>query len=423
MGFTRGQLEQIRLVLRTICPFSIAANFAVVAIVAFVKRKQTTLGYLHAFLSLSDIWLAISWITGDTIAESKDLCIVFGALYEYFVSASSCWSFLIALHCYIIVIYSPKAAGKYWMVYLTYGIGVPSILVVGTFVSQFAMKRGDVFGDAEYQCWISPNYPELRIAFYYSVLWLHFVLILCFYIRIYFMIQSRARDLSTTQETLNTIDDNMNGPTSPKEEESHKIVYSSLSRSKSLACSKNLIVIDRSFTSRFEIPTNSKVSLSPIDQPDSLYIQPPNATSTIQQSQKSSCLSYSHSQSTFNQSKSAANILNDSPRSTMIQRAPTPTQPSYVAKMSNSRNKLVLKTAAIAVGTLISWLPATILQILVLNGNAEPPHSLSILTAVGFGLSGFWNSGSFLMDFVVEHLNLQKQSAAGIGQTQSHILS
>ncbi|KAJ3297712.1 hypothetical protein HDU79_002568, partial [Rhizoclosmatium sp. JEL0117] len=84
---------------------------------------------------------------------------------------------------------------------------------------------------------------------------------------------------------------------------------------------------------------------------------------------------------------------------------------------------LVLKTAVIAVGTLISWLPATILQILVLNGDMEPPHSLSILTAVGFGLSGFWNSGSFLMDFVVEYLNLQKQAAAGLSQTQSHILS
>ncbi|KAJ3074676.1 hypothetical protein HDU98_010566 [Podochytrium sp. JEL0797] len=180
----------------TLCPFSIASNIGLLVCVATTKKFHKTLNYFQCCLACSEAYISIMWAVGNSVSGNEGLCTFFGSTHQFFINSSSCWSFLIPLYSYMIIMYSSGTADDLWYFFHAYGWGVPAILTVLTFVFQAAWSRGNIMGDATYQCWISSQYPELRIALFYVPLWIHFGLIIAIFACIFAKIRYVEKQLS-----------------------------------------------------------------------------------------------------------------------------------------------------------------------------------------------------------------------------------
>ncbi|KAJ3335477.1 hypothetical protein HDU83_000287, partial [Entophlyctis luteolus] len=124
-----------------------------------------------------DIITSTIFIVGSDISRTNpDLCTVLGAIMQFSLLSISTWSFMVSLLCYMTIMYSDHQANKYKLFFYLYGWGIPLLSVCGLFVLQATWQRGTVFGDATFECWISPAYPELRVDMYYIPLWIQFVM-------------------------------------------------------------------------------------------------------------------------------------------------------------------------------------------------------------------------------------------------------
>ncbi|ORY43289.1 hypothetical protein BCR33DRAFT_257497 [Rhizoclosmatium globosum] len=169
-SFKTPEVDTIRLIMRIICPLAILSNCGVLYCVAFIKSKQTHLGVLQVYLSIADIVVSISLILGTSILDREALCTVVGVLTNYFLNASSCFSFLVAVYAYLTVLYDMSLADQYWWAYNLYGWCMPFASTVVMFTVQGLVRKGNVIGDSLYFCWISPEYPRLRFVLYYPLL-------------------------------------------------------------------------------------------------------------------------------------------------------------------------------------------------------------------------------------------------------------
>ncbi|ORY22747.1 hypothetical protein BCR33DRAFT_149984 [Rhizoclosmatium globosum] len=312
-------------------------------------------------------------MVGNSIAPNSTLCSVFGTLHQYSINASSCWSFMIALHCYVIVIHNPKLASSLWRYYIIYGFGMPALLTIALYISQAILNRGTVTGDADYQCWIASQYPELRVILYFPLLWLHFLGILFFYLRILVMIQTRTRELASSQDKTN-IDEGL------------------------LA-----VKSDGADTSRSTIPASQSFS-GPATNPNPVTHQiisgdfSPEASIAHQLPRYSSPIKHKH---------------NPNVNEPAVPSRLTVTESAPAAKMISSRNKLITKTFIVSVGCLISWIPATAVRVLLIIPGSKVPFWLSYLMALGFSLSGLFNSTAFLVGILWEKWPKTRPKANG----------
>ncbi|ORY50836.1 hypothetical protein BCR33DRAFT_846532 [Rhizoclosmatium globosum] len=71
-----------------------------------------------------------------------------------------------------------------------YSWGLASLMTVALYVIEAIYKRGDVIGDATYECWIGPTYKDLRVNLFYIPLWIHFFLIVGLYTHIFIRVSS-----------------------------------------------------------------------------------------------------------------------------------------------------------------------------------------------------------------------------------------
>ncbi|ORY43282.1 hypothetical protein BCR33DRAFT_717526 [Rhizoclosmatium globosum] len=359
MGLPHDQLEQIQHAMRGICPFSTASNLAVVLTVLLNKSKQSHLGCLQAILAVVEVWLSICWMVGNSIATNINLCSVFGTLHQYSIIASSCWSFMIALYCYLIVIYSPNLANSLWRYYLMYGFGTPVLFTIAMYVSQAVLNRGIVTGDADYQCWIAAQYPELRVLLDFPLLWFQILAILFFYIRILVVIRSRTRDLISSQ--------------------------------------------NRTKTEEASIAVKSEVNdMSRSSVPGSQSFSGP-AANNISAHARNGSATYQPNSGDCGPEVMATQQLPRFSSPTAVPFRVTVTNSAPAAKMTKSRNKLIAKTFVVSVGCFISWLPPTVVRILLLIPGTQVPFWLSYLTGVGFAMSGLFNSAGFLVGILWDH--------------------
>ncbi|KAJ3074677.1 hypothetical protein HDU98_010567 [Podochytrium sp. JEL0797] len=196
MALSPTTLRVIHNVMYAFCPFSIASNIALIACVATTKKFHKTLNYFQTCLACSELYLAVMWIVGNGIAGDEGVCTFVGVTFQFFINSSSCWSLLIPLYCYITIMYSSGTADDWWYYFHAYGWGVPAVLTALAFVFQAAWNRGNVMGDATYECWISSKYPELRVGLFYAPLWIHFGLIIAIFACIFAKIRHVEKQLS-----------------------------------------------------------------------------------------------------------------------------------------------------------------------------------------------------------------------------------
>ncbi|ORY47002.1 hypothetical protein BCR33DRAFT_849013 [Rhizoclosmatium globosum] len=104
------------------------------------------------------------------------------------------FSFCITLYCYLTVAYSQKVADKYWIYYFCYGWGLGALFTALLLAMGPILHRGNVIGDATFECWIAPAYQEYRIWFMFLPMWIHFGLILLMYARIFVKVRRVNHD-------------------------------------------------------------------------------------------------------------------------------------------------------------------------------------------------------------------------------------
>ncbi|KAJ3078805.1 hypothetical protein HDU99_000372, partial [Rhizoclosmatium hyalinum] len=108
---------------------------------------------------MSDSCTSICLMMGTSIVDKTELCQAAGALFHFCLVASSSWSFLVALYCYLTVLYNKTVN---WMWFNVYAWSLSTISTASLFIVQETQKNGNVIGDAHFECWIANQYSYLR---------------------------------------------------------------------------------------------------------------------------------------------------------------------------------------------------------------------------------------------------------------------
>ncbi|ORY38553.1 hypothetical protein BCR33DRAFT_720599 [Rhizoclosmatium globosum] len=68
--------------------------------------------------------------------------------------------------------------------------GSAALFTAALFVLQAVLQRGPVMGDAQLECWISDEYKEFRIYFFYLILWVEYAAIVGMYVLVFMKVKS-----------------------------------------------------------------------------------------------------------------------------------------------------------------------------------------------------------------------------------------
>ncbi|ORY45238.1 hypothetical protein BCR33DRAFT_765648 [Rhizoclosmatium globosum] len=168
------------------CPIYILLDLGLIVCVSRMKRFQKTMSYLQIIIAICEIVPSIFWMIEDRVLNHESLCAIVGVVNQFFFNSQSCWNFLVSLYCYFTVTVSVSTANEYSKWFSYYGIGFPAILTILPFCIDAIWKQGFPYGNAIYDCWISNEYPRLRIALYYVQLWFHFAGIIILLARVFY---------------------------------------------------------------------------------------------------------------------------------------------------------------------------------------------------------------------------------------------
>ncbi|KAJ3060475.1 hypothetical protein HDU99_005911, partial [Rhizoclosmatium hyalinum] len=144
---TPEELQIIRLIFRSICPFSIASGLSLITCVILNKRLRQPVNKLQACIALCEIAMATFWTIGTEIISNIPLCTAVGILHQFFSMGMTSFSFCITLYCYLTVNYSQKVADKYWIYYFCYGWGLGALFTALLLAMGPILHRGNVIGD------------------------------------------------------------------------------------------------------------------------------------------------------------------------------------------------------------------------------------------------------------------------------------
>ncbi|KAI8620762.1 hypothetical protein BC830DRAFT_445933 [Chytriomyces sp. MP71] len=155
---------------------------------------------MQAYLSFADMVSNIGWMLGTSIVSNVPFCTFVGLIFEFNAVLSTCYIFCISVLGYITVTRGSKSAEalKWW--YFGYALGVPVVFTIVLVVTTSILQRGNMIGDATFECWISDAYPELKVALLYPLVWLHMVALSIIYSRIYFLILVTTSELEEISE-------------------------------------------------------------------------------------------------------------------------------------------------------------------------------------------------------------------------------
>ncbi|KAJ3380596.1 hypothetical protein HDU84_005720 [Entophlyctis sp. JEL0112] len=184
-------------IFRTLCPFTVFSNAAIILCVRSIPRLQTTVNNFQEFLAISDIVCNIVLMIGNDLSRSNpSACYAIGAVMHFFILSLPLWSFLISFYIHLTVVYSELAVKSKMIWFCLYGWGLPVVGLVGTFIAQQASKKGDIFGDAIFECWISSAYNDLRLESFYIPLWIHLILTVVTYLLTFAHVRNAVEELS-----------------------------------------------------------------------------------------------------------------------------------------------------------------------------------------------------------------------------------
>ncbi|KAJ3225044.1 hypothetical protein HDU81_008165 [Chytriomyces hyalinus] len=190
MPLSQDQIGLIRTMFYVICPVAILSDGALLVSVFHFKRFHKTLHYMQASLAISELVISMDWVISNQIVPLDALCTIIGTLHQFFAIAVTSWTFLISLYCHNVVLYGPKVADNFNVWYQVYGWGMPVIFTATGFIVSAVDYRGNLMGDATYECWFSTAYTDLRLYLFYTVIWSHYFALVGLYARIYWVARS-----------------------------------------------------------------------------------------------------------------------------------------------------------------------------------------------------------------------------------------
>ncbi|KAI9337489.1 hypothetical protein BDR26DRAFT_1008475 [Obelidium mucronatum] len=330
MSTTDSENHTIYEILSSTCAISIFANICLVLSVWRIKKLQQPFHRLQAYLAASEIIVAICWMTGSAISPIEPLCMSFGVVYQFAVTAVSCWTMVLSIFCYLTITYSPSVAKKYWICYHCYVWGSSLFYACILLLVQVTSKANNVLGDSTFECWISNQYPILRIALFYVLLWIHFIIILCLYglmIRRVASVSAEACEESSSAQN-------------------HAVTTASISTTNT---SNSISTTGKSQRSFVDSAFNVTAALS-------LAHAPPVPSLPLDRK---------------------ASVQGGEPLVGMLNIGP-----------AESKKRMLGRGGIVAIGFLLSWTPATVHRIASVWYNLEVPFWFNAMVAVSFGVSG-----------------------------------
>ncbi|KAJ3093844.1 hypothetical protein HK100_006388 [Physocladia obscura] len=181
MGLTLNELNQKQILMRSICSATITANIAAIFLIATTHRLQKPINYLQLCVSVCDIGLAIIWTIGSDSSDSTTtsdnnnsatLCLAIAFAYEFFLTAMSSWLFVKSVYTFLLLRHGPRVANQWWWAYHAYAWVMATGMAV--IIVAIGVRNPAVIGDATFECWIGPEFPELRFVMQYPLFWIHF---------------------------------------------------------------------------------------------------------------------------------------------------------------------------------------------------------------------------------------------------------
>ncbi|KAJ3237991.1 hypothetical protein HDU81_008599 [Chytriomyces hyalinus] len=345
MPLSSDQMMLLRLIMRVFGSMSVSLNLSLIACVMALDRFHKPMPYLQANLAGLEIIQASIYMIGNEISKtSPKVCFYVGITAQFFFNSVTFMNFNISLYVYLSIIYRRGVAERYWYYYHGYVWGMSAILTGLAFVMQSVRKRGPAFGDSTFECWISEEYPELRIEMFYLPLWINSAFIFAIYARILLFLRSHHKT---------KLDENIRTGVIP-------------------------IAPETSGTSHTEEGNQSNQDKTSIR---ATYFRGPSSNAP---------------------SLSRKPLLGSSIPSQKV--VTIPSLPRSVKSGTSTifrGNKLLLiKAGVTAVGFIISWLPATAGRMYTLTTAIAAPYWLTVLTVVGLATFGLWNPGIFLLTWL-----------------------
>ncbi|KAI8836427.1 hypothetical protein BJ741DRAFT_649091 [Chytriomyces cf. hyalinus JEL632] len=337
MPLSSEQMSMLRLVMRSIGTVSVLLNVTLIACVVALKRFHKPMSFLQGL----EVIQAIMYLIGNEIAKaSPTTCFVVGISAQFFFSSVTFMTFIISLYVYLSILHRQGVAERYWYYYHGYTWGMSALFTGLLFVMEAVLKRGSVIGDATFECWISPSYPDLRINLFYVPLWIHSGFIFAMYARIFAFLRwhSKAKREQNIQTGIIPYAPETR-PTSFQEGSSHS----------------------ESKDSPFKVSSSHRAS----SNTSSVFVAGSAPYSTLPKA-----------------------------RNTV---APKGGHELVKSILSNANKKLLVKAGVMALGFVVSWVPASTGRVLALFPSVTAPFWLTILTGVGLSSCGLWNSGIFFL--------------------------
>ncbi|TPX64577.1 hypothetical protein CcCBS67573_g08376 [Chytriomyces confervae] len=343
MPLSSEQMDLLRLIMRAFGSISVFLNLSLIACVLVLERFHKPISYLQANLAGLEIIQASIYIIGNEIAVTSPItCFYVGIAAQFFFNAATFMNFNISLYVYLSIIYRRGVVERYWYYYHGYTWGMSTLLTGLAFVMQAVHKRGAVFGDSTFECWISEEYPESRIELFYLPLWINSAFIFAIHARILLFLRSHRK-------TKN--DENIHTGVIPAAPETTSLIEES-----------NLLIQgktnDRGMSfcgPGSNVPSLSRKPLIASSLPAPMVVTIPS-------------LARSHKAG----------------------------KPAF----STGNKLLLIKASVTAIGFIISWLPASAGRMHTLITSIPAPYWLNVLTALGLSTFGLWNPGIFFLTWL-----------------------
>ncbi|KAJ3134239.1 SWI SNF, matrix associated, actin dependent regulator of chromatin, sub c, member 2, partial [Physocladia obscura] len=146
-------------------------------------------------LASCDIVQSITNLIGNEIATTNvTACNVVGTISQFVYNAVTFWTFSISLYCYISIIFKPKIADDSLKWLHVYSWTMSLLFTIMMFICEKILARGNILGDATYECWIGSNYSDLRVYLFYFPMWIHFFALGIMYTHMFIRVSSVQRE-------------------------------------------------------------------------------------------------------------------------------------------------------------------------------------------------------------------------------------
>ncbi|KAI8903441.1 hypothetical protein PhCBS80983_g01382 [Powellomyces hirtus] len=209
MAFTPEQFSVLQWVARVSASLSVLGVLSIyVFFILNPKAARNPTARLIIFMATSDLLSASAKFLGRWPVEQGEdnaLCQAQAALMQEGDLSSLTWTAILASNLLLVVFFRGRTdtIRKNELPLALFAYGWPLIFSLGPLFIKG--PRGKIYGDSTLWCWITSEYHEYEIGFFYAFLWAVFLFNLISYILVGRVIWTASKDLEQRGSTDNTL--------------------------------------------------------------------------------------------------------------------------------------------------------------------------------------------------------------------------